>query len=181
MPIDSSTSFLDQSDNIFLLRQLPFFSEEENFSRPSLFHHIPVSRGYLFINPSSPSLLNSLVSDPLRYRETHSPTTPEHSDSSETESTLSPTLPPLVPVDPFDWLFINSFDNLTVRQQSRQELDLRLQSVRTLLDNISRDLILERDQAVNAINRLTASALVEARRRLIPEIERLENILRRED
>lgn len=180
MPIVSSTSLLDQSDNIFFLRQLPFFLEE-TFSRPSTFHHIPVSRGFLFINPSSPSLLNSLVSDPLRYRETHSPTTPEHSDSSGTEVTLSPTLPPLVPVDPFDWLFINSFDNLTVQQQSQQELSLRLQSVRTLLDNISSDLIVERDQAIDAINRLTASALAEARRRLIPEIERLENILRRRD
>lgn len=176
-----STSLLDQTDNISLLRQLPFFLEGDISLRPSLFHHIPVPRGYRFITPPSPSLLSSLVSDPLNYREPYSPTTPEQSETSNTDSTLSPALPPLVPADPFDWLFINSFDNLTVNQPSRQELDLRLQSIRTLLDNISSDLISERDQAIDAINRLTATALAEARRRLVPEIERLENILRRED
>lgn len=140
----------------FFLRQLPFFFSNIN---------------------SSSSQLQSENDPTFRSSGTLSPDTPDSGSSFTSGTTLSPTLPPLVPIDPFEDLFLETFKNLGIHQSRRQDIQRRLDLVNDLLRNLSRDLILEREQGIRAIELLTSDALRTVRRRLIPEIERLQNLL----
>lgn len=177
----SSTSNLlviraENSTNLYFLRQLPFYPQHSTaFTYPSF------SNAFGSI-PTSLQLSNNLSLHRGQLSpSTVSPDTPGNSSSISSEATLSPDLPPLVPSDPFEWLFIDSFNNLAIHQQGRTSIQARLDSLTLLLENISGDLIEERESAVRAIELLTADALRTVRRRLIPEIERVERLLNRND
>lgn len=154
---------VETSTNLYFLRQLPFYP-----TSPTPSDILPFSIGFRQI-PAPLHLSNT--SDNYRgfiSPNTISPSTPGTSSSNSSGVTLSPTLPPLEPVDPFEWLFIDSFNNLAIHNTDRTAVRARLESLIELLDNLSRDLIEERDSAIRGIEILTADALRTVRRRLIP-------------
>lgn len=163
--------------NLYFVRQLPFYPPTSTH-----FPHLSVTTAFRPIPANSLQLLSqSVIHRGSVSPSTISPSTPESLFSSSSEITLSPTLPPLEPSDPFEWLFIDSFNNLAIHHQDRETTQARLNSLNRLINNILKDLIEERDLAVRAIEHLTAKALRTVWRRLLPEIKRIETILNQED
>lgn len=151
---------IDISLNLYHFRQLPF----SRVDRP-----IPITL-------SQPRNQYS-----FRSQDIQSPDTPDSTTSTNLGSTLSPTLPPLLPIDPFKYLFLESLNNLQINHPSRDEIQSCLDSFVNLFTTLSRDLLRERDQGIRAISALTTDALRTVERQLLPEIERLEELLRRLD
>lgn len=177
---DSLNLLSDQARNsthLYFLRQLPFYSVSSEDSSvqdfSSAYRLTPAPSVHLFIRPQEYRGLNST--------DNQSPDTPDHSSSNSSDITLSPTLPSLIPADPFEFLLINSLENLDINQPNRQILERRLDSLNIILEDLSRNLIEEREQAILAITQLTDNAIRNIRNRLIPEIERLEILLRQRD
>lgn len=158
---------IESSQSLYFFRELPFFSTSLDFS--AAYRTVPAPRPSLFIQ--------LLANTTFRSPEVISPSTPEHLSSESSDSTLSPTLPPLIPIDPFESLFLVSFDNLKINPARREEVQRRLDYTSDLLRKVTRELIEERDQAIHALEALTADALITVRRRLLPEIKRLRNWL----
>lgn len=169
-----SNLLLDQAEisiNRYFLRQLPFFQSNLDFS--SAYTNLPAPSSSLFIHPPAYRGFRSPNSS--------SPSTPEDSQSNDSEDTLSPILPPLVPVDPFEWLLLESLNNLAINPPTSEELRSRLSALVILLNRLTTDLTDERDQAISSIRSLTDIAILTVRRRLLPEIERVEELLSRSD
>lgn len=159
---------LDQTETLILFQQLPFFNHDFQLSHISTCHTFRRTPVWSFQIPTS---------NINRYREIITPPSPEQSFLHTPSPPLSPTLPNLQPADPSELLLLESFENLSISPVSRQLLEGRLRDLRTELKAWTTSLSSERDQAISLVNLVATVAILAVEARLLPQIERLEDLL----
>lgn len=153
---------IDISNNLNFLSELPFFPFDSSY-----FSHLDFSSAFR----------QNRISTPVIYREPETSPVSEFHISSFSPISLSPTnsIPDLVANQDL----VQSFEQLTIESDNHQRLTQRLLSLNLELEGWIASLESEREQAILIVNSVTTVAIITVQRRIQPQIDRIEEILRR--
>lgn len=162
------------SETLFFFTQLPF---SIHFSDGPIVTHLDFSSSFRQIRV--PSLAYSVPLENLfQYRDQGSPNSDSHS-SVHSADTLSPNQTindnPVIPD------LVQSFDRLSLSSRSRRLIQARILEIELELQTLIFSLNSQRDQAILIVNSVSDIAIESADRRYRPQIEHLNQLLRRSD
>lgn len=168
--MSSSSNHISLSQTLSLFQELPFFQVSIPFIT-----HISLESAYRQISVHNPLVLTN---NSARYREENRSPLTDNTGSQDSELSLSPTINLTHSHQELE--LISSFEQLTIDSDHRRRLFLRIQELRSELSDWTNNLEAERSQAIFIVNSVTTVAITSVRNRIQPQIDCLQELLRRD-